>query len=280
MKTISKIFAHLILAMIIVGCRQTKEYQVFALRYCDEGKVQAKDWIIGADQDDSVFVSFYYWLVKYPGGRNILVDAGFIDSAHTTVNYVRPDSILRQLNISPNEISDIIITHPHHDHIGGIGLYPNAMIWMNREDYEYFIGPAWQPGGDARGLNKLDALNIKSVNDAGRLKLLSGDNIEIMPGIKAFTGSKHTFQNMYLLINSNSKKNKILLASDAVWFYMNLEKELPVSVCFDSTSYINSIRRMKSLVSDPNLIIPGHDNRLISKFPYLNDRVIKIAENK
>ena len=247
MKTFIKFFTTLILIMIFLSCRQAKEYQVFALKYCDEGKVPAKGPIIGASQNDSVDVAYFFWLLKDPNGRNILVDAGFIDSTHTTKHYMRPDSILQQINISPQEISDIIITHPHYDHISGITLFPNARIWMNQDDYEYFIGPAWQTGGDSTGFNRQDVFNIKTINSQGRLKLVKGDNLEIMPGIKAFTGSKHTYENMYLLVNSNSEKNKILLASDAIWFYMNLDKELPISLCFDSASYVKAIRRMKTL---------------------------------
>jgi|WetSurSiteA1Bulk_404760.scaffolds.fasta_scaffold00770_5 glyoxylase-like metal-dependent hydrolase (beta-lactamase superfamily II) len=280
MRTFTRFFATLILIMIFMSCRQAKEYQVFALKYCDEGKAPAKGPIIGASQNDSVDVAYFYWLLKDPNGRNILIDAGFIDSTHTAKNFIRPDSILQQLNLSPQEISDIIITHPHNDHIGGVILFPNAQIWMNQDDYEYFIGPAWETGGDSTGFNRQDVFNIKTINSQGRLKLVKGDNFEIMPGIKAFTGSKHTFENMYLLVNSNSEKNKILLASDAIWFYINLEKELPISLCFDSATYVKAIRRMKTLVSNPNLIIPGHDNNLFLKFPKVNDCIIRIEESK
>lgn len=279
MNSIFKFLATLVILTICLSCKETNEYQVFALRFCVKGKIQAKEWIIGASQNDSIDVGNFYWLLKAPNGRNILVDAGFIDSSNTTKNYIRPDSVLQQLNISSQEISDIIITHPHSDHIGGISLYPNARIWMNLDDYEYFIGPAWQPGGYSKGLNKLDVLNIKTIKSQGRLRLVKGDNIEIMPGIIAFTGSKHTFQNMYLLINSNSEKNKILLASDAIWFYMNLDKELPISICFDTATYVNAIRRIKNLVSNSNLIIPGHDNNLFSRFPKVNDFIVSIKES-
>jgi glyoxylase-like metal-dependent hydrolase (beta-lactamase superfamily II) len=280
MKTFPEIFATLIIILSLMSCRQTEEYEVFALKYCDEGKIPAKGYIVGAGQNDSIDVAYFYWLLKDPNGKNILVDAGFIDSTHTTKNFIRPDSVLQQLDLSAKDISDIIITHPHYDHIGGITLFPNARIWMNQDDYEYFIGPAWEKGGDSTGFNRQDVINIKTINSQGRLKLVKGDNIEIMPGIKAFTGSRHTFENMYLLVNSNSEKNKILLASDAIWFYMNLEKELPISLCFDTATYVKAIRRMKTLVSKPYLIIPGHDNTLITIFPKVNDRIIRIEESK
>jgi glyoxylase-like metal-dependent hydrolase (beta-lactamase superfamily II) len=276
MKSFVNFFTILLFIVVLLGCRQTKEYKVFALYFCNEGRVPAKDWVIGANLNDSVDGANYFWLLQDPNGKNILVDAGWIDSTHINQNFIRPDSILLQLKISPQDISDIIITHPHYDHIGGISLFPNAKIWMNQDDYEYFTGPAWIKGGDSIGFNRHDVLNINSVNLQGRLNLVKGDNIEIMPGIKAFVGSKHTFENMYLLVNCNSEKNKILLASDASWFYMNLEKELPISICFDTAAYVNAIKRMKTLVSNPNLIIPGHDIDVTSKFSKVNDRIVRI----
>jgi glyoxylase-like metal-dependent hydrolase (beta-lactamase superfamily II) len=280
MKTFTKFFASLILLTILSGCKQKEGYQVSAIYFCNEGKSLAKEAIIGYNQNDSVEWPNYFWLLRDPGGRNILVDAGWIDSTHITKKFIRPDSILLQLNILPQEISDIIITHPHYDHIGGISLFPNARVWMNQDDYEYFIGPAWETGGDSTGFTRQDVLNIQTVKAQGRLNLVKGDDIEILSGIKAFTGSTHTHENMYLLINSNSEKNKILLASDAIWFYINLEKELPVPLCFDTAKYVNEIRRMKTLVSNPNLIIPGHDIALMSKFPKVNDRIVRIKEDK
>jgi len=84
----------------------------------------------------------------------------------------------------------------------------------------------------------------------GRLKLIKGDNIEIIPGIKVFIGSKHTFENQYLLVNSNSKTNRILIASDAIWFYYNLNNLLPIpTYTFDPKAYVEAMKRMKTLVS-------------------------------
>jgi glyoxylase-like metal-dependent hydrolase (beta-lactamase superfamily II) len=262
----------------LTSCRQTPHYQVFALYFVNEGKSPTKEAIIGESANDSVEWPNYFWLLRDQNDKKILVDAGWIDSTHTKKNCISPDSILSLINVSPQEISDIIITHPHYDHVGGISLFPMARIWMNQDDYEYFIRTAWEKGGDSTGFLRQDVLNIKKVQSQGRLKLVKGDNIEILPGIKAFIGSGHTFENMYLLVNYKSEKNKIVLASDAVWFYMNLEKELPISLCFDKTRYVEAMKRMKTLVSNQDLIIPGHDIRVLTKFPKVNDRIVEIKE--
>lgn len=278
MKTLLKIIPLLLFVTILFSCKNNEEYQVYAIKYSDGWKIQAKDWVIGADPSDSVDVCDMFWLIKSHDGKNILVDAGFIDSTNSSKNYIRPDSMLKRLNIGSSEVSDIIVTHPHNDHIGGLIMFPQAQVWMQKDDYDYFIGPAWEEGGYRIGFEKNDVENLISINTQGRLKLISGDNIEIMPGIRVFTGSKHTFENQYLLVNSGSEKNKILLASDAIWFNLNLEKELPISVCMDTASYVNAIKRLKTLVTNSDLIIAGHDDNVFSKFPEVRDWIVRISE--
>lgn len=278
MKNLIKFIPSLLFITILVCCRKNEDYQVYAVKYSDGWKIQAKDWVIGANPTDSVDVCNMFWLIKSPSGKNILVDAGFIDSTNSNKNYISPDSILKRLNIESSEISDIIITHPHNDHIGGLILFQKAQVWMQQDDYDYFIGPAWKENGYRIGFEKRDVENLISINSQGRLKLIKGDNIEIMPGIRVFIGSKHTFENQYLLVNANSDKNKILLASDAIWFYLNLEKELPISVCMDTTSYVKAIKRIKTLVTNPDLIIAGHDDKIFSKFTKVQDWIVRIEE--
>ena len=111
----------------------------------------------------------------------------------------------------------------------------------------------------------------------GRLKLIKGDDLEIITGIRVFIGSKHTFENQYLLVNSNSETNKILIASDAIWFYYNLDNLLPATLCLDPKSYVDAMKRMKTLVTNPNFIIPGHDDLVFSKFPKVADGIVKIG---
>jgi glyoxylase-like metal-dependent hydrolase (beta-lactamase superfamily II) len=276
-----KIAVTLILSITfqVVFC-QKNEYQVYALRFSGPGTSSASEVAVGANPKDSVRGCNMFWFLKGENGRNIMVDAGYIDSSKTVgKDYVRPDVVSKRLNISPSDITDIIITHPHYDHIGGIILFPHGKVWMQKKDYDYFVGGAWEENGFSRGFQKNDVRNLIEINLSGRLKLVDGDNLEIIPGIKVFTGSKHTWENQYLLVNCDSQKNRILLASDAIWFYYNLNNLLPIpTFTFDPKAYVEAMKRMKTLVSDPDLIIPGHDNQVFLKFPEVSEGIVRISE--
>lgn len=218
-----------------------------------------------------------YWLLKGDNGKNILVDAGFTDDADINpvyITYTRPDKMLEKINIKPGDITDIIITHPHLDHIGGIDLYPGAMVWMQKDDYDYFVGSAWQTGGNKNGFNKNDVQKIVQRNLDNRLSLVEGDNLEILPGIKVFTGSKHTYESQYVSVGSGA--DKIIIASDNAWFYHNLISLLPIPITLDSRAYVKNLKKMKTMVDIIDFIIPGNDPLVFSKFQTVAEDVVKI----
>jgi len=260
---------------------QVNVYEIFALKF--EGphsKNTASQIAVGATTNDTIESSCFIWLLKGKTGRMVLVDAGYTDTAEIklyfpVINYIRPDSALKKIDVKPEEITDIIITHPHLDHIGGIDLFPNAMLWMQKDDFSYFVHTAWQKNGFAEGFNKKDVFKLVQKSLNGNLTLVKGDDLEIIPGIRVLIGSKHTYESQYVLVNGTS--GKTIIASDNIWFYYNLTHLLPVpKYTFDPEGYVNAMKRMKTLVANTNLIIPGHDELIFTRFPKVKDGVVKI----
>ena len=273
----------LILTMAYSGLSQTPNYEVYSLKFASafEGKPFPLSYLVlDAPEKEKGNAIFMVWLVKGDNGKNILVDAGFLKDVEEAKNYgvtdyIRPDSMLFSVGLKATDITDIILTHPHWDHMDGVDLFPNARVWMQKEDYNYFVGSAWQKKGGS-DFNKRNVRQIIELNLSGKLTLVDGDNKEIIPGIKVYTGSRHTFNSQYILVKSG--KEKIILASDNVYTYYNLDnlKSAPKDATFDTTGYINAMKRMKTLVSNIKYIIPGHDALLFSRFPIIAKGIIKI----
>ena len=272
----------LLFTFIVSGYPQTPRqdvYEVYAIEYAaSDARVPLKNVAVNATSSDSISFSFYIWLLKGEGGRRVLVDTGFLKDSTKKgtppAKYVRPDRALQRVHLDGDEITDVIITHPHYDHIGGLDLFKKATVWMQQADYEYLVGGAWQEGGNNRGLDKRDVLKIVQLNLDGRLRLVRGDSVEILPGIRAFTGSRHTFTSQHLLVSTATER--VLLASDDVWFYYNLQNLLAAALAFDRDAYVREMKRMKTLVSSPDLIIPGHDALVLTKFPSVAEGVVRI----
>lgn len=274
----------LLLVFLVVSLNaypQGQDYEVYALKFASVGHPSPiSDWVYKGPVKDSVNIDFVIWLIKGKNGKNILLDAGFLRGIEDAkdfevTNYVRPDSMLLRLNLKPEDITDVIMSHPHWDHIDGLGLFPKAHIWIQKEDYNYFVGTAWQKGGQPGGFNKRDIRMLVDLNLAGKITLVDGDR-EIIPGISVYTGSRHTFNSQYVLVKT--PLNKIVLASDNIWVYYSLEHLRPPSPggTFDTTAYKKSMLKMKSLASSPKFIIPGHDAKMFSLFPVVQEGIVKI----
>jgi glyoxylase-like metal-dependent hydrolase (beta-lactamase superfamily II) len=270
------------LTFIVSSFPQTSKhdvYEVYAIEYAASNRhVPLKVVAVDAASADSITFSYYIWLLRGDNGHCVLVDTGFLEdttgSRARLTQHQRPDLALQRINVNAADITDVIITHAHHDHIGGLELFKNATVWMQQGDYAYFVGGAWQQGADNRGLDKRDVLNIVQANLDGRLRLVNGDSLEILPGIRVFIGSKHTYESQHLLVNTSTER--VLIASDDVWFYYNIQNLLSVPLTSDTGAYVKQLRRMKTLVSNPELIIPGHDALVLSKFPSVAKGVVRI----
>ena len=210
----------LILFFTVIGFNafsQNNNYEIYALKFASlKFKFPITLFAVGSTSKDSVQPCYMVYLLKGKNGKNILVDAGFTETPPiynmAAFNYVRPDEMLKKINVDPASITDIILTHPHWDHIGGIDLFPNAMVWMQEQDFNYFVGTAWQKAIDSSGFSTKDVLKINQKKLNQKLQLVKGDSVEIMPGIRVFTGSKHTYESQYVLVGTGN--NKVIIASD------------------------------------------------------------------
>jgi glyoxylase-like metal-dependent hydrolase (beta-lactamase superfamily II) len=216
------------------------------------------------------------WLLKGPEGRNVLVDAGFYREPLMTqwkpANYMRPDSAVATAGVKPEEITDIIVSHIHWDHFDGADLFPNARIWIQREEVEHHVDSAG--GVRDRAINRADAAMLHTLRAAGRVKLVDGDAQEIIPGITVYTGGKHTFQSQYAGVRTAA--GTVVIASDNAYLYENFDKRVPISQTLDAASNLAAQDRMRTIASELRLIVPGHDPLVLQRFVRVGDRVVVV----
>jgi glyoxylase-like metal-dependent hydrolase (beta-lactamase superfamily II) len=253
-------------------------YEVYALSYGVFSGFPVSALLAGADKDRKIDLQMMIWLVKGPGGRNILVDTGCY---HESVvkgkgikNLIKASEAIAKLGLSATDITDVIITHMHWDHADGMDLFPNAKIWIQKDEYVYYTGLAWQSGGKHGGIEPDDVLTLLKLNMDHKVNLVDGDNVEIIDGIKVYTGGRHTFASQYVGVRTTS--GTVVVASDNMYLYENLEKHLPIAQTFDPDSNLKAQDRMKQIASRPDLIVPGHDPEVFVRFPKPGNGVARI----
>jgi glyoxylase-like metal-dependent hydrolase (beta-lactamase superfamily II) len=256
------------LAVTLLGSASTPEYAIEAIRYADSPGDPVADLVIGAPKDEKIDTIYALWLIR-GGGRNILFDSGFHRQRWfkewTIKDYLRPDEAVRLAGVNPEDVTDVVISHAHWDHMGGIDLFPKANVWIQKDEFRYYTADAWQPGGDHDGIDPDDVQELVRLNTAGRLRLVNGDDVELFPGIRAYTGARHTFASQYLRIDGNPP---FVLASDSVYLYRNLA-EHKASATFSEADHAANIKnqeRMIQLAGSPDRVVPGHDALQFQKF--------------
>jgi len=252
-------------------------YTVEAIRYATIKDYPVSDLVQGADKARKMDLAMIIWLVR-GGGHNILVDAGFYQprmfEGLTVENFVKPSDAVRNAGVKPEEITDIIVSHMHWDHVDGFDLFPKAHVWIQKDEYNFYAGEAWKQAETHDGIDAGDVVGLVKANTEGRVTLVPGDAQEILPGIICYTGGRHTYQSQY--VGVNAKDGTVILASDNMYLYENLDKHVPIAATFDARSNLAAQDRMRKLAAKPEFIIPGHDPAEFERFPAVGKGVVKI----
>jgi glyoxylase-like metal-dependent hydrolase (beta-lactamase superfamily II) len=252
-----------------LAASSTPEYSIQAIRYATSPGVLVSDVVVGGPKDQKVDFAFVVWLIR-GGGHTILFDSGFdrftLSKDFQITDYLRPDLAVKTAGVEPDQVTDVVISHAHWDHVGGLDLFPKAQVWIQKEEYRYYTMDAWQPGGNHDSIDPEDVKELVQLNTEGRVHLVDGDNIEIFPGIRAYTGSRHTYASEYLCIQGSPT---YVLASDNDYLYFNISSHLPGATFSDADHAANLAQqaRMIQLAGSPDRIVPGHDPLQFQRFP-------------
>ena len=252
-------------------------YEVYAVRYAVIQDFPVAGLVKGAAPERKLDIAMMVWLVK-GNGRTIVVDSGFYHDRlfkdWKVKDFVKPSEALAGAGVKPEDVTDVIITHMHWDHADGMDLFPKARIWIQKDEYTYYTGEAWQQRRTHGGIDPEDVLTLVKLNIDSRVGLVNGDDQEIIPGVRCYTGGKHTFQSQYVSVET--KAGKVVLASDNMYLYENMEKHVPIAATLDADSNLRAQDRMKQMAASPKLVIPGHDPAVFERFPKVAERIAKI----
>jgi glyoxylase-like metal-dependent hydrolase (beta-lactamase superfamily II) len=141
-------------------------------------------------------------LLVVDGERKILIDNGIGDKQdekflkHYYLNgEATLENSLATLGYSPNDITDMFLTHLHFDHCGGSikkagenefePAFKNATYWISKPQWEWATNP------NRREKASFLKENIFPIQESGQLKIIEGET-EIYPGFKVKIFNGHT----------------------------------------------------------------------------------------
>lgn len=216
-------------------------------------------------QTNPVQTSINVFLLEI-GNRRILIDTGVgelfgVDTGGKLIGS------LSAAGFQPEQIDDILITHVHADHIGGLvhkglAVFSNATVHAGQADVDFFFDSA-KTATHADAKSSTEAVEmLKPYADAGRLKPFSGTSA-ILPGITAIAHPGHTPGSAFYTLESQGQK--IVFVGDIVHSAAQFA-EPSITIVYDAdSSQAEQVRKksfaefatQRTLIALPHLPFPG-----------------------
>ncbi|MEJ6397474.1 N-acyl homoserine lactonase family protein [Yoonia sp. 208BN28-4] len=242
-------------------------WEVFAVKYADRNaRVRADSFIFDDNHDAPHPMDYFMWVLRR-GDQTILVDTGY-DHAEAKARdrpiLLEPGPALAPLGIAPQDIDQLIVTHLHYDHAGGLHHFPNATLHLQAAEMAYATGPCMCH----------DTLKMPFTADhvceaikrlyAGKVLFHDGDS-QIAEGVTLHRIGGHS--RGLQCVRVMTSVGWLVLASDAAHFYENVEARKPFPIVVDLQDMLDGFDTLERLASAPSLIVPGHDPLVRSRFP-------------
>lgn len=242
-------------------------WEVYAVKYADRNaRVRADSFIFDEAHDAPHPMDYFMWLLRR-GAEIILVDCGYdCDEATARARpiLISPVEALAPFSILPRDITTMIVTHMHYDHVGGLHLFPRATLHLQTAEMAYATGPCMCH----------DALRMPFTADhvcetvrrlyQGRVIFHDGD-AEVSEGVTVHKVGGHS--RGLQVVRVRTAAGWLVLASDAAHFYENYEARKPFPIVVDLQDMLDGFETLTRLASDPALIVPGHDPLVMERFP-------------
>lgn len=242
-------------------------WEVFAIRYADQEKrTRARAFLQDDNHNAPYPIDFYIWILRR-GTEVILVDTGFDEAEAKIRGFALRQNIgqaLAPFGLTPDDITQLIVTHLHFDHAGGLHLFPNATIYLHPAEMAYATGPCMCHDVLRAPFTGAHVCEAVRKLYAGKL-IFTESAAQIADGVTvhAIGGHSRGLQ----AVRVRTEAGWLVLASDAAHFYENLEQRMPFPIVVDLQDMLAGFDTLVRLATSPDLIIPGHDPLVRSYFP-------------
>ena len=250
---------------------EANNWDVYVIEFA-RSKDQPMDGLIsGAHADGVVDLPFAFVMARH-GSRVALIDTGFMREGggeEMAVKFgipywISPVRMLAELGVQPDDVTDIVISHAHFDHMGSIGKFPKARIWIQkRELLSWHEARALPPqfGFITAIINPDDLRNAFDASVEHRLTLLDGDKDNLVPGIHARFGEGHTMGQQFVVIET--ARGRLVISGDCVYDVRNIKGYNNDGVYVPLANGVGSIWEQLKTMDRINTEIGGDIQRLV-----------------
>ncbi|TIX39040.1 MAG: N-acyl homoserine lactonase family protein [Mesorhizobium sp.] len=243
-------------------------FELFAIRYGHNGPRTLGQNIIGGDPHEShSSMDFYIWVAKR-SDKAFLIDTGMAEetSRRRGDKFFRaPADALKLLDLDPEKIEDVILTHMHYDHAGDLYRYPKAQFHLQDSEMGYATGRCMCSKLMRRGYELDDVLHLVKCVYNDRVTF-HDQSVEITSGLSVHRTGGHTGGQQ--VVRVWTERGWVVLASDASHLYYNMQNGAPFPSVHRVDEMMEGYRILYRLAEGSwDHVVPGHDPLVMQLYP-------------
>ncbi len=243
----------------------TPEYEIFAIPYATREGTRKETFLGGDPHDGPIGMTYYIWLVRN-AERTIVVDMGFHARSRRAAQALLWPPAARKpggLGVDADEVANVVVTHLHWDHVGGFETFPKAQFHLQDDEMAFATGRHMSNKQLSNGYEVNDVVGMVRLVYKNRVTFYKG-TATLAPGISLHRIGGHTHG--LQCVRVATKRGWVVLASDAVHYYEQMEKNIFFRSVFDLGEMVDGYRIVNELAESRDHVIPGHDPLVMSKY--------------
>jgi glyoxylase-like metal-dependent hydrolase (beta-lactamase superfamily II) len=200
-------------------------WEVYVIEFARSKNQPWVDLVSGMYEDGLMDLPFSFILARQ-GNRNVLIDTGFMKaedgvgfSEQFGIPYwISPVRMLDEMGLRPEAITDIVVTHCHFDHMGSIGEFPNAQLYIQKSELLSWYEAIALPKRFSHLTAIIDPDNMRQALEASiehRVTLIDGDKNNALPGLHLRLGSGHTIGQQFVVLETG--RGRLVISGDCVY---------------------------------------------------------------
>jgi glyoxylase-like metal-dependent hydrolase (beta-lactamase superfamily II) len=205
-------------------------WEVFVLEYA-RGRAQPVVDLINGAHDQGVMDTPFAFVMARSGDRIVLVDTGFMREGigaemaerFNVPDWVSPLRLLQEMGVEAGDVTDIVLSHAHFDHMGSIHKFPNARLYIQKSELLSWHEAIALPPRFGYLTAIINPDDLRAMFDASvqhRVTLLDGDRENLLPGLHARFGPGHTVGQQFVTLDT--ARGPVVISGDCVYSATNI----------------------------------------------------------
>jgi glyoxylase-like metal-dependent hydrolase (beta-lactamase superfamily II) len=230
------------------------------------------------EDDGPIGMDYFIWIIRNEA-RTILVDTGFSaagGAARKRTTLIPPIEAYAALGITPESAPPVVITHAHYDHTGHLSHFPGSRIVIAQDELDFWSGPQAHQPLFHHSVEDDDLEGLRAAEAAGRVTAFRGRHA-VAPGVEVIQVGGHTPGQSVVLVQTHA--GPVLLASDAVHYYEELDREMPFMSVANLVAMYDSFDTIQDMLADGTItaVVSGHDPDTLNRFTPLHGPLAGLA---